>query len=134
MIRHSIFYRVVFVLVFVLVQFMFTACASMDFLWQGEADTTALNDPGRGPASIEEMDSVGDNTRTVETEVIESVKQETQNFGSTEATNEYSGLARRNSDSARRGYRRGAQVWDGIDSVNEGSLWNPDNQSNFYFS
>jgi hypothetical protein len=139
LIKQSIIYRFVFVIIFVLAQVLFTGCASMNslaFLWGGETDTTTSNDPSRKPASVDDETLSVDNTRAVENEVIESVKKDSEvdSFGSTPSANEFSNLARRNSESSKRGFRRQAGIWDGIENQNEGSLWNPDNQNNFYFS
>ncbi len=50
------------------------------------------------------------------------------------AANEFAAKAQLSSEKAARGYRRQADPWDGTGPFNEGSLWNPDGQDNFYFS
>ncbi len=131
------FGSVVSLLTIVIIGLGIQGCASMAFLWGGETDNTALGESAsRGLASEDSQINGIDNTRDVETEVVDSVKRETESekFGDTVSSNEFSNLSRRSSDSARRGYKRKASVWDGVENVGEGSLWNPDNQSNFYFS
>ncbi len=48
--------------------------------------------------------------------------------------NEFASRSKLNDDKASRGYRRQADPWDGTGPQNEGSLWNPDGQDNFYFT
>lgn len=48
--------------------------------------------------------------------------------------NEFAAQARVANERASKGFRSSADPWDGTGPVNEGSLWNPDSQDNFYFS
>ena len=50
------------------------------------------------------------------------------------ASNEFAREQRLNDEGAQRGIRRNADPWMGVGPSNEGSLWIPDTQDNFFFS
>lgn len=100
-----------------------SSCASMRGLIMGEDDNTS-----RGPASVAEET---DNTSWGDIEL----KRQATEQGSEVATNgEFSSLARQHDDGARRGYRRSSDPWTQNGPYNEGSIWNPETQTGFYFT
>lgn len=108
-----------------------SGCASFNSMIWGEPDTTVAGDANaRAPASID-PENDGDDTRSVDTEVRQTVEELS---GQGISGSEFSSIARRSDDRARRGFRRNASPWEGVETENEGSLWNSENQSNFYFT
>lgn len=55
-------------------------------------------------------------------------------IGANLGAQEFAAPTRQVNNRAAQGFRSGADPWDGTGPVNEGSLWNPDSQDNFYFS
>ncbi len=109
-------------------------CSTLTSWVMGSEDTTVAQDPSRAPASIENgIDD--DDTRSVDKDVQQSVAAiESVPQANGISDNEFSAVTRRSDDRARRGYRRSASPWEGVEIESEGSLWNPENQANFYFT
>lgn len=89
---------------------------------EGSPDPLASSD--RGPKSIGLED---ESSKAI-------ISQSEEDLGAKMAAQEFARLRGHDDDSARRGFRRPASPWDGVQDAKEGSLWDENLQSNFLFA
>jgi flagellar basal body L-ring protein FlgH len=120
------------VMVLLMVVGKMTACASLrDFFMNDGQDS---DQSSRNIASF----STEDNTSSGEKDLLKAVgslpEYQENAVGPDLGRNEYANLQRLYNERSRVGYRSHSDPWDGAGTNNEGSLWDPNTQDNFYFT
>ena len=101
----------------------------------GLTEDTTTSNANRAPASTA---PAGDNTTTGDAEILQAANADpnaSDGGGPNLSAHEFAPQMKLGNDRAQKGYRTAnADPWANSGPYNEGSLWNPDSQDNFYFT
>lgn len=106
-----------------------SGCASLIESIKGEEAPAPVS--ARAPASVGRAITIDNGSNSAGASLASGTPEPS---GPNLGANEFAAQARVANERSAKGFRSASDPWDGTGPVNEGSLWNPDSQDNFYFS